>query len=476
MRLSWSRFALMAAATLLTPTLFAQPQMFPNSQKYKDSSVKNATGHAGTATVEARALYNRDKSTDFDLTTGSFDGGNATGTLAKVQLQFPTGAAKNFDVSTSTFSTSLAGLSPHATLGINANVRGVDGNRTDVVMLNETVKRRPDLSAAGITGPSTAIRGRSFVVWATLRELNGDVGARTDVRLYANGQMIDRVENAWVDANGVADFAFAPSLDLTGPVTLTVKAESVNPGDWDTANNEASMQVALKEQTGEFYSWTTDTREQQFRHFLYEKYSWGESTTDQKGIDQVFQFNGVLRAQTGQSNLSAHLKVTSDGQTLYDATAGSGEFVGPYNTWFGTCSLAYANGEHPEVTVCYSDWWSVTQVEVYAGAGDVVYRSYGWGTQRSPWSPPEPRFEWNYTYTQNNMNGRFGSEVTVQVDYEDSGNKYSATQSMPIGAPEVFQIDRDYGCYYEDFFGYEVCNEIHDWRSTRRGSGYGFSQ
>lgn len=465
--------AAIATVALLTLPLFAQPQSRPNSEKYRDSSIPNARGRSGSASIEARALFNRDNTTDLELTTGSFDANaTASGSIVHVQLQLPNRGTRNFDgTSTGTFATNFTGVGPRAHIGVQANVRGIDGSRTDVVSVDEIVKRRPDIQLVAVTAPQWGIRGRNVLIRATLRELNGDTGARADMRLYAGGTLVDRAEGAWIDANGVVDVSFAPTINLSGTVTLTVVADHIDPGDWDDSNNSASTTIEMKDQLGEFYSWSASTYEEDFEHYRYEKYSWGEFTDDQQGTNQAFLFNGVLRSDFAHEAMKAKLDVTTDGKPLFNGETTS--FWPAFRTWYGRCSSSQTYS--PEVTVCYHDDRAYTTVDVYAGASDVTYRSWGWATQRSPWSPPEPRFEWDTTYTADTIQSRFGSNVSMTVDFEASGSKWSAAPSMAIGAPEIYQVDRDYGCYWEDFFGFEICNEIHSWRSTRRGSASGYS-
>ncbi|HKO03054.1 MAG TPA: hypothetical protein VJ032_15245 [Thermoanaerobaculia bacterium] len=470
MRLSVFSAAAITAA-LLVPTLPAQPQSFPNSQKYKDSGIHNATGRSGSASIEARALFNRDETTDLEITTGSFDPHAAgAGTISHVQVQVPSGGTQNFDGSSAgTFATKVNGVGPHAQLGVQTNVRNVDGARTDVVSVSEIVKRRPDIQAVHITAPQSAVRGYNVAIRATLRELNGDTGARADLRLYADGELIDRAEGAWIDAMGVVDVSFAPIINKTGDVTLTVVADHVDPGDWDDSNNSATTHIQMVDQVGQFYSWNASAREEDSSNYHYQKYSWGEFTDDQKALNQSFEFTGYLRSQTPQTSMKASIKVTSDGNTLFDGS--QDEFV-QFRTWFGTCSES--TSYNPEVTVCYNNNMAYTTVEIYAGAADVVYRSWGWATQRNPFSPPEPRFEWNTTYRQDTVNGRFGDSVSMNVDFEAAGSKWNAQPVIPIGAAEVRTVDRPYSCRQDWFLGQEVCEEQHLWSSTRRGSAEGF--
>ena len=51
----------------------------PNSEKYRDSGFRPATGSSGSATVSVRALLDKAGTTDVEVTTGTFDEASAPG-------------------------------------------------------------------------------------------------------------------------------------------------------------------------------------------------------------------------------------------------------------------------------------------------------------------------------------------------------------------------------------------------------------
>src|SRR5215210_6897318 len=64
-----------------------RPTTYPNSRKYRDAGFHPATASAGSATISIRALLGRSGKTDVEVTTGTFDGGTASGTLSTVQVK-----------------------------------------------------------------------------------------------------------------------------------------------------------------------------------------------------------------------------------------------------------------------------------------------------------------------------------------------------------------------------------------------------
>src|SRR5467141_2702065 len=71
------------AASMTTPAAASHP----NSEKYRDSGFHPATGRSGSAVVSTRALLDKSGTTDVDVTTGTFDGGSAPGSLGMVQVK-----------------------------------------------------------------------------------------------------------------------------------------------------------------------------------------------------------------------------------------------------------------------------------------------------------------------------------------------------------------------------------------------------
>ena len=67
--------------------------------------------------------------------------------------------------------------------------------------------------------------------------------------LIVDGVAVDRATGIWVDAGDVVSCAFLYAFTTTGSHGVTVRVEGVAPGDWDTANNEASGTIAIVDPT-----------------------------------------------------------------------------------------------------------------------------------------------------------------------------------------------------------------------------------
>lgn len=239
--------AVLIATFFLSPSLLADDdvELIPNDVKYSDTSIPNATGRDGGASIQARALLGQDGVTDVEVTTGSFDGGAAPGNVDKVQVKagnLETDAlTRNFNgLANGGFTTvrlTDLPLAPRSAIQIQANVSGVDPNRVGVITVSETVKRRPDLSVSNFQFAPQAIAGHLVTFYGRVWERNGDVGARADCVLRANGAEIDRARGIWVDRNGMVSCEMANVFATPGTYQVQFSIENVSPGDWNPANN-----------------------------------------------------------------------------------------------------------------------------------------------------------------------------------------------------------------------------------------------
>jgi hypothetical protein len=384
-----------------------------------------------------------------------------------VQLDPPSGATLNFTPGTSTFSTQLNGVPQHAKLGVQANVRGVDGSRTDIVSVTETAKLRPDLYISAIT-TTNAILGADVTIRAQIREANGDVGARTNARLYYEGRMIDGAQGIWVDAGGTVQVVFKQHF-AHPDVQLTVVLADVDPGDWDTSNNSETLDLHLEDPPPAFYSWSASAKEETFDVSSYTKYDWGEFNRSEQGFSQLYSFTGMVRYQLDLTNLMAQVHITTDGLPLYDAN--QSDFWGSFEVWYGRCATTFSN---PEVTVCWDQDRQYSTVEMSFGDGDAIYRSWGWATRMNPFSPEVPRYEWNTTTVESSARNRFGTSVAMDIDVNAGDQMLSAHPFMNINKTRTTKRDQPYGCFYDDFLNQTICSESHETRISRSGSASGF--
>jgi hypothetical protein len=128
---------------------------------------------------------------------------------------------------------------------VQANVSGIDARRTDVVTVTAAAALRPDITVASVAGIAQAVPHSEVTFVATVSELNGDVGARSNCVLSIDGTAIDQADGIWVDAGGTVSCMFSVAFDAPGAYAVAVSAAGINPGDWDTSNNSAFTSITI---------------------------------------------------------------------------------------------------------------------------------------------------------------------------------------------------------------------------------------
>jgi len=422
-----------------------------SSNHYKDTGMGHATGRAGNATISARALYAKDGSTLVELTTGQLDSSTTTpGNLDKVQFKplDQNGNAlysQNFSGLTAGGYYSMITNVLHHTeqLQLQTNVSGID-QRTDVVTVVETVKLRPDLAVQGLTSPNKAVVNQPVIISATLRELNGEVGATTTCTLYVNGTAVDQANSVWVDARGTVSCSFTQTFAATGTYSVQISAENVVPADWDTANNSATGSIEIgpppvqMNYSATFFDtlYTTHSTFQNTTYYngaIYDDYSTSDGYSNEGQIantnfwtDSGFlQYPATMSYQeTMDSNVVINSMGTMQGFTVLNSD-GSAFSAGSMNI-AGLSINAYSFQGLP-ITSSYI----YTAGTVNRHAGDVTYFSRGY--QCAWWWTPNNCQNGNYYSWNSSSDSRNGTLVTP-------GRQWGATLNITGNDGLVFTV------------------------------------
>jgi hypothetical protein len=217
--------------------------LIANTVKYRDNGGKPATGRSGSAALEAFALLGKYGQTDLEFGPVAADPsqGWVRGimTHAKVKALDAEGRlmfqynVNNLDAERQ--QTQVGSLARGQALQVQANVTGIDPHRTDVVTVTERVKLRPDL-AVWVAMAAEVPAMQPVPIFATVAELNGDVGAHANCSLIVDGRTVDWSYGVWVDAGDAVSCAFSQAFP-PGAHNVYVHVTGVEPGDWDEANN-----------------------------------------------------------------------------------------------------------------------------------------------------------------------------------------------------------------------------------------------
>ena len=314
----------------IQPLAAQRPQFHPNRQKYSDAGARPATGRSGSASLQARALLGKDGTVLVEASTGDVNTSSGPGTIRKMQLKVlsPTGkpsSTQNFDGRGGGYwSTYLPQLSENTMIQLQANISGIDGNRTDVVTDTVQVKRRPDVAVDGIAAPARALAGFPVNVVATVSERNGDMGARADCMLQIDGQLADQARGIWIDAGHTVSCAFRTKVASVGTHQVRVYLTGVSPTDYDTTDNAASTPIEIiPPETPLGYSvMFTATDENYYTHFknsLSDGSYVKESTSS--GVRQSRELS-MTATTTNAFNFPVSIRsaLFADGAPVFDAT------------------------------------------------------------------------------------------------------------------------------------------------------------
>lgn len=324
----------------------------PNSVKYSDKGSHPATGRSGSAVVQSRALLAKDGTTLVEATTGTLDDKPGAGNIKHVTTQVttvdgtaqPTSAYNGLSAG-GYWSHTYTGFARNERVKVDTNITGIDGNRTDVVTTNDTVKLRPDLSALDLNGPAKAYTNAPVMFTANVREMNGDVGAHADCVLSVDGQQVAQALGIWVDAGSTVSCTFQTSFASTGTKHVSVAVSNVVPGDWDTSNNTAQTTIEIVDPIVKLTTMASASAYNYQNNYTetysdpWEQYNRSESNNGNvlsASID-AYTYSHAFQFPVGQYSAT----VNADGNPLVAQTAAG--FSPVPSTGYG-CSYTYGNG------------------------------------------------------------------------------------------------------------------------------------
>jgi hypothetical protein len=362
--------------------------LISNTVKYRDTGGKPATGRSGSAELEALALLARDGTTTVATRARSIDPAvTDTGEVSKLQIKAmaPDGGLKftrNLNGESGAEPLQIRGLARGDRVQFQANVRGLDGNRTDVVTVTETVKRRADLGIR-LSTPERARAAAQIVIWATVTEHNGDMGSRADCELLINGQPADRAGGIWVDAGDAVTCGFAHVFADAGTYALTVRVLPPEGGDWDETNNVDAGFVEVDPaptdtrfrahvSVGEYRHYDSTTFTSTWRDPFYGTATEGTSRflmRDEHRSTSMYAW--LLRAIPGP--VRVELSQESGGQVLHSAAfvhEGSG-YQWCVESYDGPVSLYVCSSPYGGIDGAYTD----ISYHLFGAGGGVVYHS-----------------------------------------------------------------------------------------------------
>ena len=220
-----------APQTRAPQLLSAGGRLISNSVKYRDTSKPNATGRSGSARMEGSAVRGANGITTLTLVAGGVnDTRLGRGEIAKAQIKVFGADGSQLFVLNQKFSGAgqqvvlLNDVPAGATIQVQANVRGVDRNRTDVVTLTLAVGLAPAL-AVDADVPDQGQVGQPVIITGTVSETNGDVGTRADCQLWVDGRLQDEASSiVWGMPGSVVKAGLAHEILPLDAIGRTLKS------------------------------------------------------------------------------------------------------------------------------------------------------------------------------------------------------------------------------------------------------------
>ncbi|HEX2203038.1 MAG TPA: hypothetical protein VHG91_07060 [Longimicrobium sp.] len=462
------------------------PHLVSNAVKYRDSGAPHATGRSGTARLAARALVDSLGRTRLVVTTGDLDDtASAPGRIVKIQLKAwaPDGTflgTRNFNGLTGggTWVSDLPGVGHGARIQVQGNVRGIDGRRTDVVTITETVKAAPRLDVA-LDAPERVLPGAPIPLVAVVTEVGGDVGARTDCVLYVNGHAVDSAKGIWVDAGDAVSCAFTYVFG-PGDHTVQVRLEGGATGESPVArvraevSNTATFDASAEDRTVEAtrlmeYHWERpDGVRKEYRNL--------EQDSERS---QRVTVNGSLPRAAVWPLASVSLEMESGG-TVWQESAWA-LVGGVFDPATGlTCATQPVLSPGSMFHLCSSA--TATTFGYTRFAGTVTYHSDGFARQWDGAGARTNNYEWNDTWTTHVTGSghmrQWGADVRVRIEVTDADGTFGGTPVMTLQPFEEILSTTPRSCtleyhYWLEGNAQETCTSGSAREFGRRGDAEG---
>jgi hypothetical protein len=443
-----------------------------NKGKYRDTSLPHATGRSGSASLSAHAVVGADGITRLRVTSGSIHyPGEARGELAKVQVKVfgPDGEkilTDNFPRLTrgATAEFLFPGLPAGARFQVQANVRGIDRNRTDVVTVTETSKRGPAFSTT-IHLPDNVPVGVPTVITGTVRETNGQTGGTTDCVLYVDGVEVDRVRDVWVDAGDEVSCAFTYTFDRPGSYDVSVGLQSPDAVPGLLPPPPSSSGTVNAADPTPHPSWTASVNDRTVTTLSRYDLTWWkpdgshkeyEQTTGESPRSQTISMTGGLdRATTFPATV--RMSLSSDVAGTFQTVSWSGLTAGAPNASGQSCVGQIIVEQGGQFTLCSTGtgFEGSTTFGYTRFAGTVTYHSWGFSRTWDNVAGTETYWTWNdhpETYAGGGQMRRLGTSVGIQVGITDGAGAYEVNATVPLTAFDRMLSEVPYTCRDEPWW------------------------
>jgi hypothetical protein len=489
------RFTIVCAVMALVPgtVLAEEARRAPNTVRYRVTAPA-VSGPAGNATVYTRALIAKDGVGTVEIATAPF-GTVATAPITFVQVRAlrPSGGvafARNFtDTRIGTLLWPFADLAAGQKLQLDVHVDDNTVPRTDVAMLEDVVRLRPDLRVTAVKVPPRILTGVPAIITATVNENNGETGARATCMLIVDNVPVDYIQNMWVDRGDSVSCAFTYAFGSEGSHAVRVAVTNVEPWDWDDANNTFERTVEVVAPFRTFDSYYVGAGESTETQSGYHKVSYtyagspvtgedylreGRFTSWSQGIDvnahvthrwsfPIASIDVVASDETG-TRLASHItdlaETSSSNYPNYQWSCGSrGDGSARRSTYAYACSV------HNEL----GDWSSLLFLQ-HDGAVTYASLEYDRTWSGNPDNVTGYKYYWNDNHTEGSGDlVPYGSNLLVTATVSSAGFYDGIEATLTMGAWTTTRWDEPVRCGVDTYsWGTaSYCTDFHDVKTSR---------
>jgi hypothetical protein len=434
--------------------------------KYRDSGAPHATGRSGSARLAARAHRGADGVTRLLVTTGSVDDPrHAPGELAKVQLKVYDPDGRRLYTQNHQRPSSdgwhefvLPGLARGSRIDVQANVRGIDRNRTDVVEVSSTVVAAPSF-VVNIDPPAEVVAGVPTVITGTVTETGGDAGGYASCVLYVDGVVVDRIDGIWVDAGDVVTCAFTHTF-APGPHNVEVRLEGTGGGPAIIGPQPRDGGMVNAVNPNPVPTWTLSAEDRMT--WIQELYS--ETARGLDGWTRTHdQDTGVSPRVQSLSLVASVARATTFPLATVDLEVWSD--AGPWHaeTWSGlnaaapdgsgqSCvnQLIPEHGAHFYLCSTGSGATGTTAYGYTRFAGTITYHSIVFGREWNEFTGQEfAVWSWNNESEADAEGGQrrpMGTQISVRLDVTDGVGTLPVNATVPLTSFDLTTVVTPYTC------------------------------
>lgn len=462
------------------------------SGKYRDTGLPHATGRSGSATLSASALIGSDGVTRLRVTSGSVHyPGQARGELAKVQVKVWTEdgekiLTQNFQRPTpgATAELRFPGIPAGARFQVQANVRGIDGRRTDVVTVTETARLAAAFSTT-IHLPDRVVVGVPTIVTATVREINGQTGGITDCVLFVDGREVDRVNNVWVDAGDEVSCAFTYTFGARGDhdVRVGLVTDSSDPGLLPSPPSSSGVVTVADPRLPP--SWTATVLDRTVQTEIRFDAAWWkpdgshreyERNTGESPRSQTISLAVTLDRATSFP-LDARLALSSNVAGTFQSESWSGLVAGAPDANGQACLSQALVAQGGIFTLCSTGTGrdGTTTFGYTRFAGTVTYHSRGFVRQWDNVTGTETYWSWNDSpeyYSGGGQMRQLGTSVGLALGITDGVGPYEVNATVPLSSFDRLLSEVPYTCRVDAWWWLEGGEETTCEGRTEREIGW----